>query len=90
MEGIQEKASQTKGLKRRVSKWAAKKGIKGNYRRQSRWVRGYTFSCRFLVRYGGKDRSDHAQAMSSENLATSEIIFKTCRKLSTNLLTFRM
>lgn len=36
MEGIQEKSSHVKGLKRKVGKWAAKKGIKGNYRRQSR------------------------------------------------------
>lgn len=35
MESIQEKSSHVKGIKRRVSKWAAKKGIKGNYRRQS-------------------------------------------------------
>ena len=38
MEAIQAKAVGVKGFKKKVGKWATKKGIKGNYRRQSRLV----------------------------------------------------
>ena len=38
MEAIQAKTADVKGFKKKVGKWATKKGIKGNYRRQSRLV----------------------------------------------------
>ena len=38
MEAIQAKVASVKGFKKKVGKWATKKGIKGNYRRQSRLV----------------------------------------------------
>lgn len=37
-ESIEERSEQIKGLKRRLSNWARKKGLKGNLRRQNRWV----------------------------------------------------
>lgn len=36
MEHIQAKSSGIKGLKKKVGKWANKRGIKGNYKRQSK------------------------------------------------------
>ena len=38
MEAILAKTADVKGFKKKVGKWATKKGIKGNYRRQSRLV----------------------------------------------------
>ena len=38
MEGIQAKFAHVNPIKRKVGQWANKKGIKGNYRRQSRFV----------------------------------------------------
>ena len=40
MERIEERSEQIKGLKRRLSNWARKKGLKGNLRRQNRYVQG--------------------------------------------------
>lgn len=37
MDSIQQKSEQIKGLKRRLSNWARKKGLKGNLRRQNRY-----------------------------------------------------
>ena len=36
-ESIEERSDQIKGLKRRLSNWAMKKGLKGNLRRQHRY-----------------------------------------------------
>ena len=37
-ERIEERGEQIKGLKRRLSNWARKKGLKGNLRRQNRYT----------------------------------------------------
>lgn len=41
MESMQAKLAETKGIKKKIIKWGAKKGIKGNYRRQTRFVNNH-------------------------------------------------
>ena len=36
MERMQEKIAHIKGIKKKVTKWSMKKGLKGNFRRQNR------------------------------------------------------